>query len=710
MQTLRNRRASRSLNNAVSFEAFEKRQMMAANSIKAVDSGGPDNEMLDVGGTVYVTSSHASGGGWTQIWSTKGPTASTKMLLDLRKPGSTINSLENLTATTDGRVFFTATGGAGGGRQLFQLNTAKGGYTQVTSDASAFYTEVMAIGNQLYLYDSTHTQIMTLSAQNKSQLVVDTPMVKWYQAKGQLFYANGDQGLWRTNGKASGTYKITGDLFVGNSDVFVSNEHIYFEGSKDNNTSLWRSDGGNAAPVKIADDFSFADNSSAEFGDFVYFSGGYYNTSPNARGHQLYRVRTSTGAINNVTAMPTSNGGGIPRGISVVGKHIYFTAGDTDFISSQGTPDRELYRYSTDADTVTKITTEQTLYPVDIGAGVLSSYYFVAAPTKDDARWGSRKLYRTSPTNDAVEEVGGLPSYLDSNNQTKQLVSAVLAGSGGFFYEARNMDQPGDYDLYFVPTPYSYIDPVTNVLTVNATEGADVLDITVKGDELVMNLNGLEERQKLADFSTIYISLKGGDDKLTTSAAVTKNMSVVGDSGNDSIQTGSGNDSILGGAGKNYMYGMAGDDRIRGGGGYDYAEGGEGKDRLYGRGGSDNLHGGHGVDFIYGDDDENGTGNDTLYGESSNDKLYGFGGDDELYGGNQNDSLFGGKGNDKLFGNAGNDTLDGGEGNDTMLGAEGDDRFIADDGFLDEIFGGPGNDKARKDPTEGKYAEIETAI
>lgn len=700
MQNTRTCRSFRKIASAITFEAFETRQMMSANSIKAIDSGGPDYQMVEAQGVLYAISSHASGGGWTQLWSTKGPASSTKMLLDLRKAGSTIASLDDLTATADGRVFFTATGGTGNGRQLFQLNTSKGGYTQITKDEQAFYTDVMAIGNSLYLYDSTHTQIVTLGSKSQTQVVADTQITDWFQAKGQLFYLNSDQGLYRTNGTSAGTYKISGNMTVGSRDVFVSNDHIYFEGFVGNDHSLYRSDGSSPTPTLIAADFSFSSNRSAEIGSYVYFAGSYYNTSPHAAGGQIYRINSITGEITAATALDQREGGGAPDGLGAVGKHLYFTANDGEFVPSQGTTDRELWRYDTITGVTTKITTDETLYPTEIGAGVLSSYYFVAAPTKDDARFGSRRLYRTSPSNDQIELVGGLPSYTNSNGETKELVAEVMAGSGGLFYQARNMDQPGDYDTYFVPTPYSFIDPTTKVLTVSATEAADVLSITVDGDELVMNLNGLEERQDLADFTTIYVSLKAGDDKLTTNASVTRNMSVVGDSGNDSILTGSGNDSILGGAGKNYLYGMAGNDRIRGGGGFDYVEGGEDKDRIYGRGGSDNLHGNNGVDFIYGDDDENGTGNDTLFGESSNDKLYGYGGNDELYGGNQNDSLFGGKGDDKIYGNNGNDTLDGGLGVDTLLGLDGDDRFFAADGFLDVIDGGLGDDQAERDDNE----------
>jgi RTX calcium-binding nonapeptide repeat (4 copies)/Domain of unknown function (DUF5050) len=695
-------------NTAIAFEAMEQRQLMSASAIKAINSGGPDHMMVEAGGKLYVVSSEASGAGWELIYQTRGPANTTKLLVDLNKPGTTIASIDDLTATADGRVFFSATGGTGGGRQLYQLNTTTGSYTQITSDTQAFYSQTMAIGNTLYLYDSTHQKIVTVDVANKkTNLVTQKLVTKMFQAKGQLFFVSGNDGVWRSNGTAAGTYKISGNLSVGTSDVFVSTDWIYFEGAANNNNSLWRSDGSNGTPTKIADDFSFSVQRTAELGDYVYMSGGYYSTSPNSAGGQLYRIRSSTGEITAATNLPTSNGGGSPDGISAIGTHIYFTAGDTEFITSQGTPDRELYRYNTVTGTTTKITTQNTLYPIETGGGVLSSYYFVAAPTKDDARWGSRRLYRTSPTNDQVQEVAGMPSYTNSNGETQQLVDGFFAGSGGLYFEARNMDQGGDYDTYFVPTPYSYIDPNTNVLTIEATEASDELTITVDDDELVMNLNGLEERQKLADFGSIYVSLKAGDDELTTNATVTKGMSVAGDSGNDTMTTGSGNDSLLGGSGKNYFYGGNGDDRLRGSSGVDVMEGGAGKDRLYGRAGNDNLHGNDGVDVLYGDDESGPFGNDVLFGESSNDKLYGYGGDDAFYGGNQNDSIFAGDGNDTLYGQDGNDTLEGGAGIDTFWGGKGDDLFLAADGQLDKLYGQDGTDRAAKDTAESLVELIE---
>jgi Ca2+-binding RTX toxin-like protein len=711
MQNNRKNRSFRKIATACTFEAMENRQMMAATGYQSVDTAGPIEQLVEAGGSVYISSRHGSGSTVSQIWSAKGAKSQSKLLVDFTKAGETHSTIDNLVSLPDGRVFFAAHGP--NGHQLYQVKPG-GGYTQITNTPQAYYSKVAAVGNKLFLYDSTNQKLVTLNSKNEVKLVKALDSAPhMFSAKEQLFFMQTNGSVFRTDGSEAGTYQVTPAGYnPGASKIFVTNDYLYMEISKDNNTSLYRSNGAVGSFTKVADDYSLFTNDHAEIGDYVYFSGSFYNTSPSAKGRQLYRIQTSTGEVSPATTLSTTNGGGSVSSIAAIGNNIYFAANDGDFLGSQGTYDRELFRYNVQTGTTTLVTKTNTLYPVDeagAGTGVLSSYYFVAAPTKDDARFGSRALYRTSPTGDSVEKVTNLPTTTESN-VTGTEVSAMAAGSAGLFAVVQTAAFGKDTDLYFVPTPYSYIDPVTKILTVEATEATDTMTMKVIGEELVMNLNGIEERQQLSAFTTIYVSLKAGDDKLTTNANLTKSMSVVGDSGNDSIMTGSGNDSILGGAGKNYMYGMNGNDRLRGSSGYDYCEGGEGLDRIYGRGGSDNLHGNNGVDVIYGDDDENGTGNDTLYGESSNDKLYGFGGNDELYGGNQNDSLFAGSGDDKLYGQAGNDTLDGGAGKDLMLGLDGDDRFIANDGEFDQILGGNGNDKADKDANESKYEEVEAIL
>ena len=84
-----------------------------------------------------------------------------------------------------------------------------------------------------------------------------------------------------------------------------------------------------------------------------------------------------------------------------------------------------------------------------------------------------------------------------------------------------------------------------------------------------------------------------------------------------------------------------------------------------------------------------------------------FGGDDTIIANNAGDHIIAGPGNDTIYGGTGNDTVEGqggtdtifgGGGQDVLLGQTGDDFIYAndkdntDDGFVDTIDGGTGND------------------
>lgn len=91
---------------------------------------------------------------------------------------------------------------------------------------------------------------------------------------------------------------------------------------------------------------------------------------------------------------------------------------------------------------------------------------------------------------------------------------------------------------------------------------------------------------------------------------------------------------------------------------------------IRGNSGNDTIMGSTSGDSLYGD-----TGNDLIYGQAGKDSIEGGSGNDTLYGGSGNDTLAGGSGHDQLFGDAGNDllkakdaekdTLNGGSGTDT---------------------------------------------
>jgi Ca2+-binding RTX toxin-like protein len=217
---------------------------------------------------------------------------------------------------------------------------------------------------------------------------------------------------------------------------------------------------------------------------------------------------------------------------------------------------------------------------------------------------------------------------------------------------------------------------------------------------------------------------------------------LIGESGNDFIQSFSYDDAILeGGAGVDALMGGGGSDRIfcgttdsdgdgqidtmeqiiawgetaiglditgdlaQGSGGNDFIYGSDARDGLFGNEGNDLIVGGGGDDIIFGD---GGSFYIPNYGRSTDywnwsytiqydpsNKTYSYqfsninfvtsdceGGDDIIYAGSGNDFVCAGGGDDEVYGGAGNDTIFGDAGNDFILGGTGDDVLIGDSGEL----------------------------
>ncbi|HEX3356786.1 MAG TPA: calcium-binding protein [Tepidisphaeraceae bacterium] len=143
--------------------------------------------------------------------------------------------------------------------------------------------------------------------------------------------------------------------------------------------------------------------------------------------------------------------------------------------------------------------------------------------------------------------------------------------------------------------------------------------------------------------------------------------------------------------------GLGGDDRMQIDPSIDlpvYMNGGDGKDVLVGGAGDDTLTGGGGKDRIY--------------GGGGNDRLNGNGGADLLFGENGLDRLFGNAGADYLDGGSSRDRLDGGPGRDTVFGQGGNDIITANDGEIDSLFGGSGDDTAIADANDVKTSILQS--
>ena len=683
-------------------QPLEDRRMFNAVADKVVDVTGPVQEMVEAGGQIYISVPLASGGSTVRIYGTDGRADHTKLLLDATQPGMNISAIEELTATEDGRIFFTAS--TTGGKHLFELTPHDGKLYKLTDGTSKFYTNVTAAGDRVYVQEGNSDTIYTIAPGSRVLDTVVTMNVDTdFQAAGtSVFFIGPNEELWRSDGTAAGTVKVSGDYRVTRGDFFTGNEIVVFEGNKDGeNTSLFIVGLDGTVPQKVADDFSLFNSQHAELAGWVYFSGGFYNTSPNANGRQLYRVNTA----GTVELASKVEDGGQVEGISAIGNYVYFTANDGEHLPSQGMGDRELYKLNTLTGQTKLITDDQLHYPTEIGKGVLSSYYFVAAPDKENARFGSRALYRTNPVTDEIEEVEGLPTVKDLNGNPYQRVREVGVGANGFFFVADTGDNGRERDVFFSHAPFSLLDPATKIVTITGTDFADETLLKVEGGELVITQNGYEERHSLASVERIEAYLKKGNDVFFSDANVTIATYCIGDEGNDRITTGSGNDTLTGGAGLNRLWGGEGDDRFVGAPGRDIMAGEGGDDRFISSAGNDLILCGHGSDWV-----DAGAGDDLIFGSLGADRIYAGAGNDKVYGQLSADLIDLGEGDDWADGAEGDDTITGGAGIDAIYGGLGDDVLFSNDGERDHVGGGDGNDTLTKDLEEESVDLVEVIL
>lgn len=231
-------------------------------------------------------------------------------------------------------------------------------------------------------------------------------------------------------------------------------------------------------------------------------------------------------------------------------------------------------------------------------------------------------------------------------------------------------------------------------IRVDAISGGVLITSAIGGTDRITNverfdLNGTEislaellappDLTLLGDTTNDSLSGKGGNDTLRgglgddSLAGGTGNDAIWGDGDNDTLNGGGGNDTLRGGRGQDTVEGGAGNDVIRG-----QREG----DRLDGGSGSDNVKGGGGNDTIFGGD-----GNDFLVGGTRRDVMFGGNGNDRLIGNSFDDDLNGGGGNDTLIAGGQNDTLNGGTGDDFLRGGADRDRFEFTTGYGSDTIG-----------------------
>ena len=219
-------------------------------------------------------------------------------------------------------------------------------------------------------------------------------------------------------------------------------------------------------------------------------------------------------------------------------------------------------------------------------------------------------------------------------------------------------------------------------LKITGTNRADTINVSQRKANVIVQINGHQERFKLKSVKHISISGGKGNDDIETSGKL-PGMLISGGSGNDRIVGANSADTIHGDGGKDLIYGMAGNDQIFGDAADDAVAGGDGNDIISGGIGNDSMTGEGGNDIVHGDD-----GNDWL--SAGNECQWGT--EHQIH------TCFvipADSDDDQLFGDAGSDHLFASKGIDNVNGGHGDDFFIIENNLPDLVAivdGGAGTD------------------
>lgn len=304
---------------------------------------------------VYFTANDGVTG--SELWVTDGSKAGTKLLKDIN-PGANGSSCGNFYAL-DNYLLFTANNGTNGmeiwrtdgteaGTVLVKdiyLGATDGVYvTNSTSTANTFfvfkgilYFTGIAKSNDYELYRSDGTAAGTyllkdIAPNNSSFNVPSFP--QYFAPLGDALLFACREGLWKTNGTAAGTVKITDehptDPFGFDPNNLLSMGNYVLIGINDFGTGeLWRTDGtkpGTVLVKKYGTDFTLNETSNPfiRLGDLALFPG-----SDAQNKAELWRTDgTEAGTFMVKNANQTPNGNYPPQNKVVLGNSIYYKFDD----------------------------------------------------------------------------------------------------------------------------------------------------------------------------------------------------------------------------------------------------------------------------------------------------------------------------------------------------------------------------------------------
>jgi ELWxxDGT repeat protein len=255
-------------------------------------------------GFAYLAAHESTGG--LELWRTNGTSAGTTRVADIN-PGGADATPCGLTAH-DGKIFFSANGGAGqGGTELWVSDGTSAGTHRVRNAASAAGSapkDLVSFGGALYfistgtaaaqLWKSDGTSAGTVAVADAALLGAGTSVGSLRIANGALLFTTSTAGqptrLWRSDGSQQGTTRIDSVPLV-DSPITTTASRAFFRSQGPDSADdreLWSSDATNAGSALVQ---NLGQGNPADVSGVVDFFGiGAFQFLNPAAGPQLWRT------------------------------------------------------------------------------------------------------------------------------------------------------------------------------------------------------------------------------------------------------------------------------------------------------------------------------------------------------------------------------------------------------------------------------------
>ena len=374
-----------------------------------------------------------------------------------------------------------------------------------------------------------------------------------------------------------------------------------FNGGMGMNTFSLGVDQGVAVAVQPAGGIVVGGVSGSDFLLLRFTSAGALDTTfGTSAGHSLFSLgATSSDVLNDIAVHPTSGD------IVAVGQ-------STDALASVGV----LAGFTADG-TIDATATHDGVSFNAVVADPLEGDFAVAGTSGGDfvvgrfaSITGSEELFVTdfTPTGaangwtdvalgvgtsaDGKVTVGGYSSFPQGKTTLRQTSVArydLVPGGGGVtgiegflsFEDVQNDPGANRSSTATFLLKSTHLDDNGNAF-ITLTDNPDVVNVTLEGSIVVVNINGQPALHYGTDTTSITIFCLNGADVVNVAPNVPVPMFVFGGNGTDSISGGSGADVLAGGVGNDTIIANGGFDILIGGAGSDSMVGGDGEDIFVG--------------------------------------------------------------------------------------------------------------------------------